>query len=41
MTWSMNNEPADKTPPAGDHATAEAFGLRFAKSVERWAKGKN
>ncbi|HLO41482.1 MAG TPA: flavodoxin family protein [Phycisphaerales bacterium] len=40
MTWSQNNEPADKTPPAGDHATAEAFGLRFAHAVERWVKGK-
>lgn len=40
MTQSTN-EPADKTPPPGDHLTAEAFGERFARSVLRWVRGKD
>ncbi|MBL8963504.1 MAG: flavodoxin family protein [Phycisphaeraceae bacterium] len=40
MTHSTN-EPADKTPPAGDHLTAEAYGERFAQAVRRWVRGKD
>jgi NAD(P)H dehydrogenase (quinone) len=38
MSQSDNDSP-EKTPPAGDRATAVAFGQRFAEAVKRWSRG--
>jgi NAD(P)H dehydrogenase (quinone) len=39
MTQS-DNAPAEETPPADDHFTAELFGERVALAAARWVSGK-
>lgn len=36
-----DNAPAEVTPPAEDHATAEAFGARVARAALRWDRGQS
>lgn len=39
MMAQAGNAPVAETPPAEDHATAEAFGARVGRAAVRWAAG--
>lgn len=40
MMAQADNAPVEQTPPAEDHATAQAFGVRVAQATSRWVAGK-
>lgn len=40
LMTQADNAPAEQTPPAGDHATARAFGARVAGVTKRWVRGR-
>ena len=41
LMTQADNEAPEHTPPAGDRATAEAFGEHIARRTQRWQRGGN